>query len=865
MSSSLRLSRYRMEEITHRDKRIQDVYSIPTSGGSRLMWFVQHIRMVLECRISESCRPVDDVLRMCRTTSDCGVNEAILVAMGLVLCEDWRRVDFLGHVWNHGGTVVDVLLDMVEDIQEVGEICMDIVKHISRYGVGEGSKVEHVAYCIRHCVWWLTRQQKSPTVLECVGALDRCLLSLPAEYVDTIKCSIDVDVYEWIDSYLKEESDDVGPLYQLRARFMLMGCVNTPVQGRHHHHHHQNADDGISPSDISLILDAMLHWNPKTRMNHDECEKTSVVARIAWLVCSTYSLSQGTKRRIYSANPFAYPKILENILDKTSLKRGHVDNMLCWVLASHIDTQEEQQNILQWDIIPRLEHYDDPVRCMYPWVERQMLVVENKVSIDDTSVSGAVVGGHEHDALRTLRTLLFPCVLFCPYSTLHSVYSMDTLHRNDAWLFVALLNVFPHLVSLTPLQQTCGTDFCASTEISRLILDGIQACSAQEDSLPYIQTFKALVKAQERGDVSLQDVRDGLVTFITRQDVDTCVAGAAECLKQLWSVPTDTEQAVSIISACLHHLEFSTRYTRLVPLKKETLQDLQDIIEETIGSLPLECQHHVLGKIETHGAYPWARLYFGFEFSDADAYYILHVNPKPGDALLHHDVYKVGNIRMHQTLELAALGSVHAKELCSLVAEYSSRTMDDFRQDLIDSLRFLCTVCTCSEMMHLITSLEIICSDLLVHWMRAHNDDMSLAIAHPNLVSSCCAAMVVELCIKSALSTCPPHYRMISEVCQYSVSVVKSQTGSLGSMLMVRIFSEFVACYACICIHNSTSDEGSGDACTSIESVISILCSIARNSPGMHCRLMADAIKQHVTDSSHFIDAMYISLTHILL
>ena len=853
--SNVQLSRCRLDVKSSREQRIQDVYTIPTTEESRVMWFMQYGRKVLLCRESVGGRtcPVEDVLDMCRQEE--GVNEAVLVAIGLGLCGNWCRSDFVGHVWkHHRGIVVDVMMYMLESVEEdVGcMLCMDILRCIARDGVGgEENRTKHVAYCLGRTVGWLCRQENvDDCVLECVGVLDTCLLSLPAEYVDKAECG---RLYGWIESCVEAGCGDVAPLYQLRARLLLLGCKAVCVIEK------QSPNSLVEEtiSDLEWLIETILYWKPDKRFGRNDVgvwnnKWLQVVAHVAWLVCNTYVCSE-KPNRIYSANPVSYAKILQNALETC---QSRLDHMICWVLASRVHRVEEQQCILEWDCIPRLEQYDGNVTHMYPWVERQMLAVENKVSIDDTSIDGAIVGNYETDALQTLRDMLFPCVLFCPYRTLHDVFAISTVHENEAWLLVSLLDVFPHLTSLPPLRSGDGL----STEITRLLLDGIVQSTILGNS-SFVHIFRMIVQNREHPIVPLHYLRQGLVSLLSGPEEESLDL-AIECLLLCCTEPVDTQEIFSIISACLHHLEFSTRYARCVPLKKQTLQNMQDIIERSIQVLlqdPYKKQQ-VLSDVEASGAHPWARLYFGFEFSDYDAYYILHVNPKLSESL-SQGVYRVGNVQMHHTLELAALGSIHTKELCSLAAGYS--TMEEYRRDLMGSLHCLFSVCTSSEIMHLMTSLEILCSDVLVQWMRVDNQTaISLSLSSPNLVSICSKAMVIHLCMKSALSSYPRHYHMIPDVCQYSLSAVQSsgQFGSLDWMFIVRVFTEYVTCYACIIEDEDVSDQSIGDACTAVESVVSILCSKAQSNPGIHCRLMAETITQHFSGSSHFMDAISLSL-----
>lgn len=72
-----------------------------------------------------------------------------------------------------------------------------------------------------------------------------------------------------------------------------------------------------------------------------------------------------------------------------------------------------------------------------------------------SSGRGIVVGQVQEATLRTIRTLLFPCVLFCPYSTLHNAFRLSTANRNDAWLLVAVCEVLLYRPYFE-LNSTCN-------------------------------------------------------------------------------------------------------------------------------------------------------------------------------------------------------------------------------------------------------------------------------------------------------------------------------------------------------------------------------------------------------------------------
>lgn len=910
--SNATLSRSRMEAKTRRQQRIENVYDIPTTDESKVLWFVQESSKVLLCREygGAGVCPVDTVLRR---SSDDVIHMAMLVAIGVGICSDdacsgennkvvdcyasssWYsvvtihgcRVDFMGHLLNHGGLVDSRILLYILDLLEeetANVMCMALLHSAARRGIGDWEGVvHHVAYAFHRVSLWLIqhdlthagddsqqKQKLEQRILECISVLDAFLLSVPVEHVETINAENDFGrLYDWIQSCLAIDASNGAPLYQLRARLLLVvsGGNVSPEMYRGDpvvRHMCGGTDDDVHLlSDIDSLIDTIVHWKPthvSTALSKRIHSKT--VAHVAWLVCSTVFLS--VPPLIHTANPLSFAKILQNVLLREQ-PSSRIHSMICWVLASNIHSPMEQRCIVEWEHIPQFERTTMVTRggcveCVYTWVERQMLSIENKISIDDTSISGSIIGEDESDSLRTIREMVFPCALFCPYRTLHTVFAISTSHRNDAWLLVSLCTVFPHLVYLEPLhciEKTKGLVY--STELARLLLEGILTMSGDGMS-SYLPALRLLVSQGPQDHcipLLVNDFCESFVALLSGPD-ESSLELATECMKHVCfacQASIDTQQAASVISTCLHHLEFHTRYQRRVPLKKTVLQNIQEIMEYNIHLLvdPGERQC-ILSDMEHQGAHPWARLYFGFEFSSSDAHYILHINPKLDEPnLLQHDVYRVGNVRMHQTLELAALGSVHINELSSLPSGYS--TMESFRNDLMGSIQCLYSVCTSAEIMHLMTSLEIVCSSLFVQSLdRQH--DLKLAMSSSKVVSLSSKAMVIELCIQSVLTfNSSSLHHTIADICQYvmfcNIQSTKDRD-TLDWIFIVRVFSECVKCYAALVVvlHTKSSDDPQmmsiRDACTSVESVISSLCAWARDTPGMHCSLMASAIKDHV-------------------
>lgn len=906
------------------DRKFQD------PGDDRLNWAVLVATSLVMC----VCRGVyleeaDTGRRMCICTSgeERGhVSHEIGAWYSMHACS---CADIVGQLLQHDGIVrSEILLYMLEGMEDdiACRVCASLLTHVARYGVGS-SGASHVSYGFHRLGMWLVQQNihqdvsATQKIVEYICILDACLLSLteaPAHVMATLTKSsnkVSRALYAWIDNAIHESSqygNETSILYKLRSRMLLSGIG---MQGESHdsdepsvaHMGFQGMEHEICIADIEWLVNALLYWNTKmlfeSSLLQNNPRDVPILSYLAWLICSTLFLPGCD---VYNPNPLAYVKILKNAIERGGNRiSSSVLHMILWVLASKVTSPEEQRCVARWDSIPTLETVDNSTgghaRCMYTWVDRQMLFIENKISIDDTSSTGVIVGGSESESLKTIRESLFPCVLFCPYRTLHTIFEISTSHRSDAWLLVSVCELFPQLVSLPPLINTSEA-ITHTTELTRLVIDGILihgASMSNHKKSSYLHSLSLLLKSNDKipqayGILSFEDISHALVTLVSGPA--ECLDLATEFVKQAYiysgTNAQQTEQAaIAVISACLYHLEFDTRYTRDIPMNKRSIENVREILEYSVNAVkgPTE-RLRVLSAIEEHGTYPWARLYFGFEFTEYEANYILHINPKRSAGLRGNAVYQVGNISMHQTLELAALGSIQTKELSSLVRGYSS--MESFRKDLIDSLRCLFSVCASIETMHLMIGLEIVCSNIFMAQIRGMSTEenasmgavrgltgLPIILDSPNLAKICSICMVVELCIRCAVSSDLTHSHMIVDVCQYSVAQIQSfatdHGSTLQSLLIVRVFCELIKCYASLLERSATADEATlhviRDARISIESTISMICSKVRANPEMECvSLMASLVTKYfrlsqeglvALPNSDFMQAIHVSLS----
>ena len=575
----------------------------------------------------------------------------------------------------------------------------------------------------------------------------------------------------------------------------------------------------------------------------------------------------------------AYSKLLCRALASCEASYHACFPPVAWVLASKVADPAEQRAVLavNTDEFGKQKMRMETIQghsatAMYAWVETQMLLVGNKLAVDDASRQGIVVGQAQEATLHTIRTLLFPCVLFCPYTTLHNAFRLSTANRNDAWLLVAVCDVFPNLLRLAalggndmdlPAREKHG-GIHVEGELERLLVDRIifggassdaAADPSNDDEGSFLYAARALLQAPDRNIFSSDDA--------SHKDINRGSLWA--CLPRMLQAPPgrlelasdfvldvvdrkfaeiDRSTITKLVSTCLRLLEFDARYSRLgqdsTAFSKRVLDNARKIVEsiasagtDSVTGMSADLYATLL-EIESSGTAPWARLYFGIDFSEHEARYILHTNPKPSLGLTTH-VKSVSNIRLHQTLELAALGSIQRAELQDLAAGYTS--MSQFLADLQASIRCLFSVCTSTEVRHLMTGLEIFCSTLFIRelsWRTAPAvtttaDGSSAPPRQPTTttpatrtVSACSTAMVAELCLKSAPGALGAP-SVVPDICQYCISSATryQQQESRTHPLTSRLFTELLNHYARL-IRATPADY---HATTALETALSVLYS----------------------------------------
>jgi hypothetical protein len=732
--------------------------------------------------------------------------------------------------------------------------------------------------CVVNAVRMQDGSMYDATWKEGLGALDECLLvastgtlpSLGGRFVRGLTRSGSLGrLRQYLDQISKVEAvmgdaERLGMVFRLRTRLLLVDCA---IEGL------KACDDGCervpsmatpTPSvhEVEVLVDDVLFWNSSgsktpTGDEHtidgvhggthrDSSHERDHLGYVVWLACSTLF---DPNLPVFNPNPMAWSKLLCRALMCRETSDHACFPPVAWVLASRVVDPVEQRAVLAVNT----DEFGHRKVCMetcqgssasemYAWVETQMLLVGNKLAVDDASRRGIVVGQAQEATLRTIRSLLFPCVLFCPYATLHKVFRLSTANRNDAWLMVAVCDVFPDLLRLPALGGN-GMDLPAlgeddgihvEGELARLLVERILSSGAasdpsNEDDESFLYAARALLQAPASniffGESTTHENNNRGSLWACLPHMLRAPSARLELASDFVldvidrkSAEIDRFTASKVATTCLTLLEFDARYRCLAQdptaFSKRVLDNARKIVESIVGAGTDSMTgmsydlYGILSEIESSGAAPWARLYFGIDFSEQEARYILHTNPKPSLGLTTH-VKSVTNIRLHQTLELTALGSTQCGELQDLASGYIS--MSRFLADLQASIRCLFSVCTSMELRHLMNGLEIFCSTLFTRelsWRMAPASTIAggssgpprqpTTTPNPRTVSACSTAMVVELCLKSV-----PHAQdapsVVPDICQYCISSAAHHRRGQQSMahpLTSRLFTELLNYYA---------------------------------------------------------------------
>jgi hypothetical protein len=315
---------------------------------------------------------------------------------------------------------------------------------------------------------------------------------------------------------------------------------------------------------------------------------------------------------------------------------------------------------------------------------------------------------------------------------------------------------------------------------------------------------------------------------------------------------TSSPYAVAALQTCLYYLEFDNRYQSLgisthdginsdvisSYFDKSALQNIQDIvllIAECLMDCDASYAQRILTTVEYQG-HPWARLYFGIDFTEDEAHYILKLNPK--HSCLEENCFGIKNMAFHQAFELAALGSIQAQMLKHLAHEYKS--IDDLRGDIVRSVSCIASVCTPSEAQHLLHGVEVIAGDVCI---GAQNTSVSNAFAKPYILQACTRAMVAEIGIKSVHSMVDHIYyaqasMALSDVGRYCLQSISEFAPSISPMLALRLFGEVLQCYTSLT--TTLKEKNLHPDSIQSSSIEAIISSLAQHIVRKHSRALSE-------------------------
>lgn len=921
-------SRGVLEEKKRHKALLEQVSLVPRTETSRCMWMAMHMDVVLMEGVT--CDTVREFVWWCdrKGMGQSGLqkeqsNVGCMVALGLHACSHRVRdvgywfglegdgVRFISSVWMCG--LGSWILHMVPWFEEksrffLSTCVLDIVllhSDLFAHASEEEEEGDHrrdrivldfdgveLVCCSLHFVIHQVLDGTVEDVVRLVGLIDSALMVLSGIEgalggLSRWQKRIMMDM-ERMQAWIDEQQCDDGPLesalWRLKSRMMLFEYVRVSDATRHH--------DGTTPtlevheevhkrSVITMMhvaFDSVLYWNSSLDDVPDE-----YVAYACWSVSNTLFLQHGCISNGHPS-PVADHKIACNTLerlvatDRSKLECEALDEIACWALSSRVDDVHIQQQIV--DLFgERMIKYssssahvefieDGHVSLKYEWLRHQMLLMGNKLAVDDTSVGGIVVGQQLEAKMRSIRNLVFPAVLLCPYSLLHKVFNAGVTNRNEVWIVSSICEVFPNLVHLRPVDCPRISANHQGTELSRLMVDRVimsKGISEEEES-SLLYMVEVLMNATP-SILSLGMFRDGILSMLS--STDACPEFATKFVARILELSTvrsvydllleeessvsDTPYAVAALERCLYYLEFDNRYQSLgisthdaIELNpasgyfdKSVLQNIQDIVL-LIADCLMECDassaQHILTTVEYQG-HPWARLYFGIDFTEDEAHYILKLNPKPSH--LDGNCFGVKNTALHQAFELAALGSIQAQMLKHLAHEYKS--MEDLRADIVRSVSCIASVCTSSEAQHLLHGVEVIAGDACIGQPDAPS--MKNPLTKPYIIQACTRAIVAEIGMKSVYAMVDHTYTaqasmVLSDVGRYCLQSIAELPPSTSSILALRLFGEVLGGYTSLILSQKEKRlHPNSMQSSSIEAIIS---SLAQGIIRRHSRALSD-------------------------
>jgi len=839
----MKLSRVVVEEKEKRGRLKRCVASVEKAEGNRVLWSVHRVLGKLLLAPEGCCDGFDVALEsMRRRGGSCDV--VLLVVLGMHVCaikgrqreggcgvggawfglvEDANGVVCMSHILRGSSGALGVVVEVLECLGGNGRVkdamylsimilrCMAREMERDREYYDNHRNDDEFVYlvrtCFHHAVVWLCGQRdvEDQRVVECGMVLDAILLEECRGVIMSYSGGReDIDM---LVSWLEGTANGVlAPAWsiQLSSRVLLVRMDNVVSLGDVVYNRDVMSYN-FSVHEVEQCLDHVLYW--KNVDGSVDGSLSLCYIHVAWWVCETlFGADDDPYLRmlpVKEPNPISPVRILYQVLLEGC---GAADSLLAWVLASKIHNVDEQKWVLQCKSankgIASLEHGDevhkDRIVGLYPWVDAQMLLIGNKLAMDDTSIHGIVAGedvlGNDSSSLASIRSLIFPCVLFCPYGTLSSIFNTSISRRADAWLLVALFMLYPDIAQLPCTQHNAAASpYVCTTEIMRLIFDTLYVPGMMQKPDAFMFAVRMLIQHGILNTVSVCDW------------VEQCLAHpnthVLEFIDMVLSEPTVTSKInwsncrhdalLNCISQCLFYLELEHRYRAMMPSEDEhvdgdmtlqsfireqtPLEHIQGILLKLIASSS-DMRQSILSTVEQQG-YPWARLHFGIEFSPEEAQYIIDVNPKPS-------ILKHCNTRLHQTLELASLGSLHTHMLLSCLSDYTS--MESYRNDIMASVQCLVSVCTLQEMMHVSSALEIMCGHIHV---EAHGQDLAAIHVAPQCSVAMVADIFMRLVTTKYTSFSGYQTKAMRHVCHYCLDRSSSSMPLLTARLLIGMIS----------------------------------------------------------------------------
>jgi len=510
------------------------------------------------------------------------------------------------------------------------------------------------------------------------------------------------------------------------------------------------------------------------------------------------------------------------------------------------------------------------------WIDAELTSLGNKVSIDERKGTKVIGDSLETITMQAAR-MIFPALIICPYELLSKLISLGALDESGSWMLMMACQRFASLVSLKPIGSCCEERttelqrhltelLCNSANISenerealyrcifklsgvheegKSISDGISEYVSKSVASPIISssdmlqslTLSVLSSNSSHGETSSLTIKsllescseEELVHLFQMERVKDVQVGYYDEAAQ-----PDDPWILQFLSQCFIYLEFDNRYAYYGMEKsgnedtapynpsqfyeRAALGHISDMVAWVCMLLfkkDASLAHHIFSILEYRG-FPWCRLYFGVEFSDYDASYILKTNPKPGTESKR--VFGIEHTLLHQALELAALGSIQPSIFKEIV---SNEELRKARIGLSKSLTCLFYISTKHELCNIMTCIELIMSEILfsqsfeLHGI--HSIIVEEGIIDESFLSTSCKAMSVEFGIRCIISGCqeqshsPSHVHrwtgVLSDFCAYCADMISSTVEDRivaddrinHTILSLRIFSELISCYNALC------------------------------------------------------------------